>query len=159
LDRLDRLQLPQRGALSTALGLSEGPTPDRLLIGLAVLSMFSDAAEDQPLLCIVDDLQWLDTASAPIVEVVSRRPVAESVGLIMATRVPNADMRTLPMLKMTGLKEADARALLDAALTAPIDERVRERLVAETRGNPLALLELPRGLSVQDMAGGFELPG
>jgi DNA-binding CsgD family transcriptional regulator len=158
LDCLNHLPPPQRGALSTALGLSEGPTPDRLLIGLAVLNMFSDIAEAQPLLCLVDDLQWLDTASAQILEFVARRLVAESVGLVVATRVPNADMRTLPMLEVNGLKEADARALLDTALTAPIDARVREQLVAETRGNPLALLELPRGITVQELAGGFGLP-
>ncbi|MFG1931264.1 AAA family ATPase [Mycobacterium sp. NPDC048908] len=158
LDRLDRLQLPQRGALGAALGVTEGRTPDRLLIGLAVLSMFSDVAELQPLVCIVDDLQWIDKASAQILTFVARRLVADSVGLIVATRVPNADTRTLPTLKVSGLKEADARGLLDRALTAPIDERVREQLVAETRGNPLALLELPRGRTVQELAGGFGLP-
>src|SRR5690348_7488231 len=124
LDRLDHLQLPQRAALGIALGLCEGPAPDRLLIGLAVLSMFSDAAEDQPILCIIDDLQWLDTESVQIIEFVARRLVAESLGMLMATRIPNADKRTLPMLKLEGLKEADARTLLDTALSAPIDERV-----------------------------------
>jgi DNA-binding CsgD family transcriptional regulator len=159
LDCLDYLPPPQRDALRTALGLSAGPTPELLLIGMAVVSMFSDVAEAQPLVCLVDDLQWLDRASAQILEFVGRRLVAESVGLIMATRVPNPDVRPLSTLAVKGLNEADARVLLDMVLTAPLDERVRDQVIAETRGNPLALLELPRGLTVQELAGGFGLPG
>ncbi|OBA82080.1 LuxR family transcriptional regulator [Mycobacterium sp. 1164966.3] len=159
LDRLDHLPPPQRDAMGVALGLSVAPAPDPLLIGLAVLSMFSDVAEAQPLVCLVDDVQWLDRASAQVFAFVARRLVAESVGLFAATRVPHPDMRTLPMLAVKGLKDTDARALLDRVLTRPLDERVRDRVIAETRGNPLALLELPRGVSVQELAGGFGLPG
>jgi RNA polymerase sigma factor (sigma-70 family) len=159
LNRLDHLPPPQRDALGTSLGLSAGPAPDRLLIGLAVLSMFSDAAEAQPLVCLVDDVQWLDRASAQVLAFVARRLVAESVGLIAASRMPDPDMKMLSTLEVKGLKENDARALLDAALTAPLDERVRDRLIAETRGNPLALLEWPRYLTMQELAGGFGLPG
>ena len=159
LDRLDHLPAPQRDALCAALGLSAGPAPDRLLVGLAVLSMFSDVGEECPLVCLVDDLQWLDQASAQVLAFVARRLVAESVGLVLSTRVPNADMRMLPSLEVKGLEEADAQALLDTVLTAPLDKRVRDQVVAETRGNPLALLELPRGHTVQELAGGFGLPG
>jgi DNA-binding CsgD family transcriptional regulator len=159
LDGLDDLPAPQRDALRTAFGLSAGPAPNRLLVGLAVLSMFSDAAEERPLVCLVDDLQWLDHASAQILAFVARRLVAESVALVLATRVLNPDLSTLSALEVKGLKEADARALLDTALIAPLDDRVRDQVVAETRGNPLALLELPRSLTGQELAGGFGLPG
>ena len=159
LDRLDRLPAPQRDVLSTAFGLSAGPPPDRFLIGLATLTMLSDVAEDQPLVCLVDDLQWLDRASAQALAFVGRRLGADSVALIVASRVVSADMATLPESQVKGLREADARALLDAALTAPVDERVRDQIVAETAGNPLALLELPRGLGVHELAGGFGLSG
>jgi DNA-binding CsgD family transcriptional regulator len=159
LDRLDRLPAPQRDVLSTAFGLSAGPPPDRFLIGLATLTMLSDVAEDQPLVCLVDDFQWLDRASAQALAFVGRRLGADSVALIVASRVVSADLATLPESQVTGLREADARALLDAALTAPVDERVRDQIVAETAGNPLALLELPRGLGVHELAGGFGLSG
>lgn len=158
LDHVNHLPPPQREALSTALGLTAGPAPDRLMIGLAVLEVFADAAEQRPLLCIVDDLQWLDQASVQALTFIGRRLDEESVGLIIATRSHHPGMRTLPRLELTGLADADSHALLDTALTAPMDERVRAQLVAETRGNPLGLLELPRGLSAQDLAGGFGLP-
>jgi DNA-binding CsgD family transcriptional regulator len=158
LDRLDNLPPPQRDALKTAFGLSAAPAPDRFLIGLAVLSIFADAADEQPLVCLVDDLQWIDRASAQVLHFVARRLLAESVGLVLASRVRDPDLGTLPCMKVRGLPPADARALLDAALTAPLDERVRDRIVAETRGNPLALLQIPHGLTVQDMAGGYGLP-
>jgi hypothetical protein len=157
LDRLDDLPTPQRDALRSALGLSAGPAPDGLLIGLAVLTMFSEVAEDRPLVCLVDDLQWLDQASAHAIAFVARRLVAESVGLILATRIPSHDRSTLPTLEIKGLMEADARVLLDTVLTAPLDQEVRDQVVAETRGNPLALLELPCGRTVQEIAGGFGL--
>ncbi|MGY4652244.1 AAA family ATPase [Mycobacterium sp. URHB0021] len=159
LDRLDRLPAPQREALSTAFGLSTGPAPDRLLVGLAVLSMLADVAETRPLVCLVDDLQWLDQASVQVISFVARRLVAESVALIVASRLPHPEMRTLPEMPIGGLRESDARALLDAVLSVPLDERVRDQIVVETGGNPLALLELPRRLSVQELAGGFGLPG
>jgi DNA-binding CsgD family transcriptional regulator/tetratricopeptide (TPR) repeat protein len=159
LDRLDRLPVPQRDVLSTAFGLSAGPPPDRFLIGLATLTMLSEVAEDQPLVCLVDDVQWLDRASAQALAFVGRRLGADSVALIVASRAFSADLAALPELQVKGLREADARALLDAALTAPVDERVRDQIVAETAGNPLALLELPRGLGVHELAGGFGLSG
>jgi DNA-binding CsgD family transcriptional regulator len=159
LNRVDSLPPPQCDALGTALGMSSGPTPDRLLVGLAVLSMFADAAEAQPLVCLVDDVQWLDRASSQVLAFVARRLVAESVGLVVAARELDRDMRTLPTLEVKGLGETDARTLLNMVLRAPLDERVRDQVIAETGGNPLALLELPRRLTVQELAGGFGLPG
>ncbi|MDQ1479125.1 MAG: hypothetical protein QOE62_4354 [Actinomycetota bacterium] len=158
LDRLDRLPAPQRDALAVAFGLSTGNAPDRFLVGLAVLSLVADVAEEQPLLCIVDDVQWLDRASAQALVFVARRLLAESVALVLATREPNEELRGFPMLVVEGLPDRDARALLGSVLGVPLDERVRERLVAETRGNPLALLELPRGSTPAELAGGFGLP-
>jgi predicted ATPase len=158
LDRLEAVPVPQREALRTAFGMSAGPAADRFLIGLAVLSLLSAVAERQPLLCLVDDGQWLDHASRTVLAFVARRLEAESVGLVLATCVAGGDLAGLPELALGGLGEADARALLDAALPGPIDARVRDQLVAETRGNPLALLELPQGLTVAELAGGFGLP-
>jgi DNA-binding CsgD family transcriptional regulator len=159
LSHLDHLPPPQRDALGTAFGLSAGPAPDRFLIGLALLSLLSDVADEQPLVCLIDDVQWLDSASAQALAFVGRRLGAESVALIVASRVVNPEMAALPEVQVTGLREADGRALLDAVLTAPLDERVRDQFVVETGGNPLALLELPRGLGVHGLAGGFGLPG
>jgi DNA-binding CsgD family transcriptional regulator len=158
LDRLERLPGPQREALATAFGLSAGPAPDRFLVGLAVLSLLADVAEEHPLLCLVDDAQWLDRTSAQVLGFVARRLVAESVALVFAARVPGDELAGLPELVVEGLPEADARALLAAALTGPLDALVRDRLLAETAGNPLALLELPRGLTPTELAGGFALP-
>lgn len=159
LDHAERLPVPQRDALRTAFGLSSGPAPDRFLVGLAVLSLLSDVAEEQPLICLVDDQQWLDRASAQVLAFVARRLAAESVGLIFAARVTDDEVAGLPELTVEGLREGDARALLDSALTGPLDPRVRDQIVAETRGNPLALLELVRGLSPAELGGGFGLPG
>lgn len=159
LDRLEAVPAPQRDALRIAFGVSSGPAPDRFLIGLAVLSLLSHVAEEQPLVCLVDDEQWLDQASAQILAFVARRLGAESVGLVIAARDPGRDLAGLPELAVAGLQDADARALLDSVLTGPIDGRVREQIVAKTRGNPLALLELPRGLRPAELAGGFGLPG
>ena len=158
LDRLERLPVPQQDALRTAFGLRSGSAPDRFLLGLAVLSLLADVAEEQPLVCVVDDEQWLDHASAQVLGFVARRLVAESVALVIAARVPSDDVAGLPELVVEGLRESDARALLDSALTGPLDERVRDQIVAETRGNPLALLEVPRGLTPAELAGGFALP-
>ena len=158
LGNLQGLPPPQRDALRTALGMSPGPAPDGFLVGLAVLSLLSDAAERQPLVCLVDDEQWLDRASAQILGFVARRLGAESVGLVFAVRLPSSELAGLAELRVEGLQEADARALLDAALTGPLDTRVRDQILAETQGNPLALLELPRGLTPQELAGGFGLP-
>ena len=159
LDRLERLPVPQREALRTAFGLSAGPAPDRFLVGLAVLGLLSEVAAERPLVCVVDDEQWLDRASVQALGFVARRLAAEPVGLVFAARVPGAELAGLPELAVEGLGEEDARALLDSALTGPLDARVRDLIVAETRGNPLALLELPRGLTPAELAGGFGLPG
>src|SRR5271169_5894008 len=158
LDRIDRLPAPQREALRTAFGLSAGPAPDRFLVGLAVLGLVSEVAAEQPLICVVDDEQWLDRASVQALGFVARRLAAEPVGLVFAARVAGAELAGLPELAVEGLGAADARAPLDAALSVPVDERVRDLIVAETRGNPLALLELPRGLAPAELAGGFGLP-
>jgi DNA-binding CsgD family transcriptional regulator len=158
LDRADRLPVPQRDALRTAFGLSAGPVPNRFLVGLAALGLLSEVAAERPLLCVVDDEQWLDRASAQALGFAARRLAAEPVGLVFATRVPGQELAGLPELVVEGLPEADARALLDSALTGSLDARVRDLIVAETRGNPLALLELPRGLSPAELAGGFGLP-
>ena len=159
LDRLERLPAPQRDALRTAFGLSAGPAPDRFLIGLAALGLLSEMAGERPLVCIVDDEQWLDSASAQVLAFVARRLGAESVGLVFGARVPTGDLAGLPELVIGGLREDDARALLDSALTGPLDTLVRDQIVAEAHGNPLALLELPRGWTAAELAGGFGLPG
>src|SRR4051812_4725060 len=158
LDRLDRLPGPQQDALGVAFGLRAGDVPDRFLVGLAVLSLLAEVGEERPLLCVVDDAQWLDRASAQALVFVARRLLAESVALVFVTREPGDELEGLPKLAVAGLASGDARALLSSALGVPLDERVRERIVAETRGNPLALLELPRGLTPAELAGGFGLP-
>jgi DNA-binding CsgD family transcriptional regulator len=159
LDHLESLPVPQRDALRTAFGLSAGPVPDRFLVGLAVLGLLSEAAEERPLVCIVDDQQWLDRASAQALGFAARRLAADPVGLVFAARVPGEDVAGLPELVLEGLAEADARGLLESALTGPLDARVRDQIIADTNGNPLALLELPRGLTPAQLAGGFGLPG
>ena len=158
LDRLERLPAPQRAALRTAFGLGSGSAPDRFLVGLATLSLLAGVAEEQPVLCLVDDQQWLDHASAQVLGFVARRLAAESIGLVFAARVPGEELTGLPELSVEGLGEADARALLDAVVTGPLDAPVRDRIVAEAGGNPLALLELPRGVGPAELAGGFALP-
>jgi hypothetical protein len=159
LHRLPALPVPQLDALNTAFGLNPGATPDRFLVGLAVLSLLSEAAEEGPLLCLVDDAQWLDRASAQVLAFVARRLLAEPVGLVFAIREPSdrTEFDGLPALMVGGLGDDDARALLEWAVPGRLDERVRDRIVAETHGNPLALLELPRGLSAAQLAGGFGL--
>jgi DNA-binding CsgD family transcriptional regulator len=159
LGSLQRLPPPQCDAVRTALGMSSGPVPDRFLVGLGVLSLLSAIAEEQPLVCLVDDEQWLDRASAQVLGFVARRLVAESVGIVFAARTPSSELAGLGELRVEGLQEADARVLLDSALSGPLDTRVRDQILAETKGNPLALLELPRGLTTQQLAGGFGLPG
>ena len=144
LDHLERLPSPQRDALRTAFGMSPGSAPDQFLIGLAVLSLLSDVAEEQPLLCLIDDQQWVDRASAQALAFVARRLEAESVGMIFGVRAPGDELAGLPELEVTGLPVADACGLLDSALGGPLDSRVRDLIVAETRGNPLALLEIPQ---------------
>src|SRR4051812_19048624 len=159
LDRRDRLPGPQRQALEIVFGLSEGAPPDRFVVGLAVLSLLSEVAEERPLLCVVDDAQWLDHASALTLAFVARRLLAEPVGIVFAAREPGEELRNVPQLEVHGLRDADARALLEADARVILDERVRDRVIAETQGNPLALLELPRGLTGTELAGGLGLPG
>jgi DNA-binding CsgD family transcriptional regulator len=159
LDGLEVLPTPQRKALRITLGLHEGPVPDRFLVGLAVLSLLAEAAEDRPLVCMVDDAQWLDRASAQVLAFVARRLGMESVGLVFSARIPAEELTGLPQLVIEGLEGPDARALLDTVLTGPVDIQVREEIIAETGGNPLALLELLRGLTPAQLAGGFGLPG
>ena len=161
LDRLGHLPRPQGDALGTAFGLSSGEPPDRFLVGLAVLGLLAEVAEDEPLVCLVDDAQWLDRASEQALAFVARRLLAERVALVFAVRETGKEewFAGLPELVVEGLGDDDARALLDSAIPGRLDERVRERIVAEARGNPLALLELPHGLSPAELAGGFGLPG
>src|SRR5215216_2763217 len=160
LDRLEGLPDPQSDALRTAFGLSRGEPPDRFLVGLGVLSLLADVADDGPLICVIDDAQWLDLISAQTLAFAARRLLAEPVALVFAVREPSEGFQFagLPDLVVRGLPRGDARALLDSVLVGPVDERVRDRIVAETGGNPLALLELPRGLTPAELAGGFGVP-
>jgi DNA-binding CsgD family transcriptional regulator len=159
VDRLGRLPDPQHQALGTVFGVSTGPPPDRFLVGLAVLTLLSEVAEERPLLCVVDDVQWLDQASALTLAFVARRLLAEPVGIVFGAREPGEALARVPELEVHGLVNGDARALLSSAVRFKLDEPVRDRIVTETRGNPLALLELPRGLTATQLAGGFGLPG
>ena len=157
LDLLDRLPKPQHDALSVAFGLSTESTPDPFLVGLAILSLLSEAAEKRPLLAVVDDAHWLDHASARALSFVARRLLAEPITLVFATRAIGDTLRGLPELLVSPLRQRDARALLESVLPSRLDEPVLERIVVETHGNPLALLELPKGLSPTELAGGFGL--
>ena len=164
VSHIDQLPPVQQEALRVAFGLSAGNPPEMLLVGLAVLGLFSEAAAETPLLCLVDDAQWLDLMSQRILTFVGRRLDAESVALVFAERITDstgdeAGISELPELFIRGLTDADARVLLDSALPGPVEDRVRDRIVAETAGNPLALLELPRGLSAAELAFGFGAPG
>ena len=159
LDHADRIPVPQQDALRTAFGIATGPPPDRFLVGLTVLSLLSEVAGERPLICVIDDEQWLDRASVQALGFAARRLGADPVGLVFAARDPGAELAGLPELEVTGLGDEDARALLESALAGPLDTRIRDLIVAETRGNPLALLELPWGLSPAELAGGFGLPG
>jgi DNA-binding CsgD family transcriptional regulator len=158
LEGLDQLPPPQRDALGTAFGLSSGPRPDPFLVGLAVLTLLSNAAEPDPLVCLVDDAHWLDHSSAVVLAFVARRLEMESVLLVFSERDEDTseELAALPELRLRGLSQADARALI--AGLGSLDDQVVERIVAETRGNPLALLELPRGGSAASLAGGFAVP-
>ncbi|PQP41257.1 ATP-binding protein [Mycolicibacterium austroafricanum] len=155
LTHLDELPSPQRDALSVAFGRGAGPAPDRFLVGLAVLSLMSAAARSTPLLCVVDDAQWLDQVSVQTLGFVARRLLAEPVVMVFAVR-DNADVLSgLPEMFVTGLPDGDARKLLESVVLGRIDDRVRDRILAETRGNPLALLQVPRNVSAAELAGGF----
>jgi DNA-binding CsgD family transcriptional regulator len=160
-DRLDRIPGPQRDALGTALGLQDGGAPDRMLVGLAVLSLLSCVAEDRPLLAVVDDAQWLDRASAQALAFAARRLAGEKIGIVFAVREAGCaqELSGITELVIHGLADGDARALLEQAVAGPLDERVRDRIVAETRGNPLALLTMPYETTPAELAGGFSFPG
>ena len=157
LGRLGTLPAPQRDALQVSLGLVYGDPPDRFLIALAALSLLSEATDEQPLLCVVDDANWLDGASRQVLGFVARRLLAESVGILFAVREPSNDgeLVGLPELRLSGLPNEDARALLASVIPGQLDDAVRERILAETRGNPLALVELTRGLGPAQLSGGF----
>ncbi|MDO3640187.1 AAA family ATPase, partial [Mycolicibacterium arseniciresistens] len=160
LGQLDSLPEPQREALNVAFGRGAGPTPDRFLVGLAVLSLMAAAADDQPLLCIVDDAQWLDEVSVQTLAFVARRLLAEPVAIVCAARDEGAEaLAGLPTLAVGGLSDSDARELLDSVMVGRIDPRVRDRVVAETRGNPLALLEVPRNNPASELGGGYSAVG
>ena len=158
LDLLDRLLGPQRDALEITFGVSAGAPPDRFLVALATLSLLAEAAQERPLLCVIDDAQWLDRASAQALGFVARRLLAEPIALLFAARETTNAFAGLPELLIEGLDEAEARKLLALVIPGRLDDRVADQLVAEARGNPLALLELPRGLSPAQLAGGFGLP-
>ena len=161
LGHIGRLPAPQHDALATVFGRSAGPAPDRFLVGLATLTLFAEVAEQQPLACIVDDAQWLDQASAQVLGFVARRLLAERIAMVCAARTgaDNEVLPGLPELPVRGLGASDARALLLANVPGPLDARVCAQIVKESRGNPLALLELPRTWDVAGLAGGFGLPG
>ena len=159
LGRLEHLPDPQRDALEVAFGLRAGAAPDRFLVGLAVLTLLSEVAEERPLLCVVDDAQWLDRASAQVLAFTARRLLAEPLGVIFAAREPGEQFHGLAEMEVRGLPEQDARALLGSVVRFRLDEQVRDRILAETGGNPLALLELPRGLDPAQLAGGLGLVG
>ena len=161
LAKLDALPEPQQTALRVSFGLSSGDAPDRFLVALAALTLFAEVAEERPLLCLVDDAQWLDAATSQVLGFMARRLLAESVAIVFTVREPidERELAGLPELSLGGLQDDDARALLAAVIPGRLDDQVRDRLVAETRGNPLALVELPRGRSTGELAGGFVLPG
>jgi DNA-binding CsgD family transcriptional regulator len=160
LDHLDRLPVPQRDALATVFGRSAGAPPDRFLVGLATLTLFAEVAEQEPLVCIVDDAQWLDHASAQILGFVARRVLAERIAVVCAARTGAGGdvLAGLPVLPVHPLGDSDARALLLANVPGPLDTAVCDQIVTESHGNPLALLELPRTWNVAGLAGGFGLP-
>lgn len=157
-DRSDRLPDPQRDALSVAFGLNAGQAPSPFLVGLAALGLLSEASEERPLLCVVDDAQWLDRASARALAFATRRLLAEKIAFVFAARERSSALAGLPELRVEPLGHRDARALLESVLPARLDEQVLDRIVLETHGNPLALLELPRGMTPIQLAGGFGLP-
>lgn len=159
LDGLEGLPAPQRQALETVFGLSAGAAPDRFIVALGALSLLAEVAEERPLLCVVDDAQWLDQSSALTLAFVARRLLAEPVGIVFAAREPGEELQHVSRLDVRGVRNGDARALLSSAVRFKLDARVRDRIIEETRGNPLALLELPRGLTATQLAGGFGLLG
>ena len=161
LNRLDRLPTPQRGALETVFGIEAGIAPDRLLVGLAVLSLLAETAEERPLVCVIDDAHWLDRASAQAIAIAARRLVAESVAVVFAYRTSEQapQIEGLPRLTVEGLDDRSAKELLHSVVPVLLDEQIRDRIIAETQGNPLAILELPRGLTLAELASGLLFSG
>ena len=157
LDRLDALPAPQREAMEIVFGRSAGAAPNRFLVGVGALNMLSQASDERTVLCVVDDAQWLDQASASTLAFVARRLLAERVGVVFAARETSEELQNLSTLAVEGVSKADARSLLDGSVQFKLDEQVRDRIVLETRGNPLALLELPQKLTAAELAGGFGL--
>src|SRR5919197_781099 len=157
LDRLQALATPQQDALRVALGVSSGNAPDKFLVAVAVLNLLCATAEDRPLLCLVDDAQWLDTASLQALGFVARRLFAEPVAMVFSLREPvtTRALDGLPQLTLEGLDEPDSRALLSRAVPGRLDDHVRDRIIAETGGNPLALVELSQTMTAAERAGGF----
>lgn len=160
LDRIGSLPDPQQEALKVAFGLQVGGAPDRFLVALSVLNLLAEAADERPLVCLVEDAQWLDRVSAQVLAFVARRVLAERMAMVFAVREPSTadELAGLPELVIEGLPDPDARALLETVVPGLVDARVRDRILAETRGNPLALTELPRGLTPAELAGGFGMP-
>jgi DNA-binding CsgD family transcriptional regulator len=160
VDRLEDLAEPQQNALRVALGVLSGDAPDRFLVAVAVLNLLAETADERPLLCLVDDAQWLDAASVQALGFVARRLLAEPIAMIFSLREPTTirALDGLPRLSLEGLDEPDARALLSSAVPGRLDDRVRDRIVAETGGNPLALLELSQRMTPAERAGGFAPP-
>ena len=160
LDRVEHLPAPQRDALRVAFGLTEGDAPNRFLLGLAVLTLLADQADAHPFACLVDDAQWLDRASLQVLAFVARRAAADRLVLVFSVREPNEERELvgLPELAISPLADSDARLVLGAAIRGRLDDRVRDRIIAEARGNPLALVQLPLGLTAAELAGGFGLP-
>src|SRR3954451_14139886 len=161
LAKLDALPSPQQNSLRVAFGLSSGDASNGFLIALAAQNLFAEVARERPLLCLVDDAQWLDAATSQVLGFIARRLLGESVAIVFAVREPSdeRELAELPKLSLRGLQDDDARALLSSVIPGRLDDRVRDRLVAETRGNPLALVELPRGRSTGELGGAFVLPG
>jgi len=158
IGRRDRLPVPQAEAIAVALGGLAGAAPDRFLVSLGALGLLSDLAGERPLLCLIDDAQWIDRESLQALAFVARRTEADSFALVFSTRIPLDELAGIPRVVVQGLAEPDARDLLASVVPGRLDPRVRDRIVAETHGNPLALLELPHGLSPDQLAGGFGLP-
>jgi DNA-binding CsgD family transcriptional regulator len=161
LEHLDGLPAPQRDALATVFGRSSGPAPDQFLVALATLTLLADVAEERPLVCIVDDAQWLDAASAHVLGFVARRLLAERIALVCAARTGIGDdiLPEVPELAVNGLGDDDARTLLLESVHGPLDTAVRDQIVKESHGNPLALRELPHTWDAAELAGGFGVPG
>lgn len=160
LGQVDALPEPQQRALRVSFGLAIGNPSDRFLVGLAVLALLAEVAAEKPLVCLVDDAQWLDEPTRQVLAFVGRRLRAEALLLLFGVRETGSErlLPDIPSLTIEGLVEEDARALITASVHGQLDSRVRDRIVADTHGNPLALLELAGRMSRAELAGGFGVP-